>query len=156
MAEIEKVNEKKENKNPFINALILLFLLIGLFLIAWFLVPRAIVLLTQATKSSKYSLSNSYIFAAPLSVDADGETKIRVNAFLLNNEGRGVADKQVSLDIAPKAGADGSPQVSSVQPTTDKFGKAVFEVVSSTPGQFVATAVVDGMEIPQTVTLTFR
>lgn len=156
MAEKKTTEQENQQKNPLMLVIIGLFSLIALFATARFLIPQALVYLTQAAKPGKYSLSNSYVFGAPLSAPADGQTKIRVSAFLLNDEGRGVAEKQVSLNITPKEGAGGTPQVNQVQPTTDQFGKAVFEVVSSSPGQYLATAVVDGMEIPQTVTLTFR
>jgi len=147
---------KKRNKNFLVVIIILLFSTVGLFFTAKYLLPRALVYLTQAAKPSKYSLSNSYLFGAPLSAVADGQTKIRVSAFLLNDEGRGVPEKQISLDVVPKGETSGSPQVKDVQPVTDKFGKAVFEVSSTFSGQYVATGVVDGMEIPQTVTLTFK
>lgn len=148
--------DQKKEKNPFLIIVILLFLVIGLFFVARNLIPQTIIYLTQAARTTNYSLANSYVFGAPLLVDADGQTKIRVSAFLLSNEGRGVSDKQVSLNIVPKSGSQGVPEVIPVQPTTDQFGKAEFEVTSATPGQFVATAVVDGLEVPQTVTLTFR
>ena len=156
MAEEPKVIEKNQKRNPLVVIGVLLISLIALFFLARSLIPQVIVYLTQAARPTNYSLSNSYVFGAPLSAEADGQTKVRVSAFLLNDEGKGVADKQVDLQVVPKADAAGTPQVSQVQPMTDKFGKAVFEVVSSTVGQYVATAVVDGMEIPQTVTLTFR
>ncbi len=151
----EKIIQEENKRNPFLIIIILLFSLIGLFFLARDIIPQAIVYLTQAARTNQYSLSNSYVFGAPLSVDADGQTKIRVSAFLLSNEGRGIADKQINLQVVPKSGG-GAPRVEAVQPVTDNFGKAVFEVSSNVSGQYVVTAVVDGMEIPQTVTLTFR
>jgi hypothetical protein len=152
----ENKNTKVKNRNPFLIIFILLLSIISLFFIAQRLVPRVIVYLTQAARSNKYSLSNSYVFGAPLSAPADGKTRVMVNAFVLNDEGRGVEDVTVELQVVPKEGSTGTPQVNQVQPVTDNFGKAVFEVSSTSVGQYVATAVVDGMEIPQTVTLTFR
>lgn len=153
------INQNKNNdpkRNPILIAVILLLSLLGLFFAAKNLIPRVLVYLTQAARPTDYSLSNSYVFGAPLSATADGQTKIRVSAFLLNDEGRGVPDKQIDLNVVPRGNASGTPQVNQVQPKTDKFGKAVFEVSSTSSGQYVATAVVDGMEIPQTVTLTFK
>jgi hypothetical protein len=156
MAQEPKVIEKNHKRNPLVVIGVLLISVIALFFAARSLIPQVIVYLTQAARPTNYSLSNSYVFGAPLSAEADGQTKVRVSAFLLNDEGKGVADKQINLQVAPKDNATGTPQIGQVQPMTDKFGKAVFEVVSSTAGQYVATAVVDSMEIPQTVTLTFR
>jgi len=154
MAELPKQPQKK---NQVLMIFLIVFAIIGLFLLAKYAVPRVLVYLTKAAKPTKYSLSNSYVFGSPLVAAADGQTKIRINAFLLNDQGMGVADKPVSLTTKPKTGGvGGSPQIKDVQPITDKFGKAVFEVVSSYAGQFVTTALVDGLELPQTVTLTFR
>jgi len=130
-------------------------LILALFLVAKFLIPQAIVLLTKATKPSKYSLSNSYVFGAPLVAAADGKTKIRINAFLLNDQGLGVEQKTMSLTATPKTG-NGTAEIEPISPTTDKFGKSTFEVTSQTPGQYVITASVDGFDLPQTVTITFR
>lgn len=152
----KKVVENEDKRNPFLIIIILLISLIGLLFAARNLIPQVLVYLTQAARPTDYSLSNSYVFGAPLSALADGQTKIRVSAFLLSDEGRGVPDKQINLDVVPKGGTTGTPQVKQVQPMTDTYGKAVFEVTSTTSGQYVATAAVDGMTIPQTVTLTFK
>ncbi|MFH1561119.1 MAG: hypothetical protein ABID04_00880 [Patescibacteria group bacterium] len=134
----------------------ILFSLIGLFLLARYAVPQVLVYLTRAAKPTDYSLANSYVFGSPLVAPADGQTKVRVNVFLLNDQGQGVSDQNLTLAVKPKASSTGNPQVQDVQPVSDKFGKAVFEVVSTFPGQFVAQGMVDGLELPQTVTLTFR
>lgn len=152
----EKISQDENNRNSFYLIGILFLLLIGLFLAARFLIPQTLVYLTQAVRTRDYSLSNSYVFGAPLSVEADGQSKIRVSAFLLTNEGRGFPDRQIDLRVTPREQAGGTPEVQPVQPITDNFGQAIFEVSSTDPGQYVVTAVVDGMEIPQTVTLTFR
>jgi len=150
---------KKEAKEGSKGLLIffLLLSLVGLFLLAKYVVPKMIVYLTKATKSTKYSLINSYIFGSPLVVPADGQTKVRISVFLLNNQGMGVASKAISLSSSPKStGVGGNVQISEIQSMTDNFGKAVFEASSQFVGQFVVTAMVDGAAFPQTVTLTFR
>lgn len=160
--EQDQISPKRENqvlkkRNPLILIAIVFFSIIILFLLARFAVPQVLVYLTQATRSTTYSLSNSYIFGSPLVAAADGETKVRINAFLLDTQGLGVPDKQIVLLAKPKAvTAEGSVQVRDVQPMTDKFGKTVFEVVSRYQGQFIISASVDGVEFPQTVTITFR
>lgn len=153
-AEVKK--EAKKKISP-LTVLLLLFSLVGLFLFAKYVVPRMIVYLTKATKSTRYSLTNSYVFGSPLVVPADGQTKIRISAFLLTNQGLGVANKAISLSASPKSSnGQGSLQINEVQSMTDKFGKTVFEATSPVAGQFVVTAMVDGAAFPQTVTLTFR
>ena len=150
--------EEKEKKKSRLGLVLMIFLsLSGLFLVARFLIPQALVYLTQAAKPKNYSLSNSYVFGSPLLVAADGESKIRVNAFLLNDQGRGVPDKQIVLLVQPKTqGLEGNAQIKDVQPVTDEFGKSVFEVVSSYAGQFIVQAQIDGFDFPQSVTLTFK
>ena len=147
---------QKENDHSVVKLALIFLAIISLLLTAKFLLPRALVYLTQAARSSKISLANSYVFAAPLVVAADGQSKIRVNVFVLNDEGLGVADKRVDLSLRPKIPGGKNAQVRVLQPVTDKYGKAVFEVASTVPGQFVASASVGGVALPQTVTLTFR
>jgi len=135
------------------------FLLLVIFLLfANLIVPRILVYFSRAANSpGQFSLANSYLFGSPLLAAANGEDKIRVTAFLLDDKGRGVPTTQVSLSVVSKEGASGAlPQVVGVQPTTDDFGRAVFEVLSSSPGQFMVVASVGGLEFPQTATLTFR
>ncbi|MFH1601462.1 MAG: Ig-like domain-containing protein [Candidatus Shapirobacteria bacterium] len=138
-----------------IGALVLFLLL----LFANQVVPRVLLYLTQATNSpGQYSLANSYVFGSPLVAAANGEDKIRVTAFLLDDKGRGVAGSQIDLRVAPASPPTGeaSPQIEAVTPVTDEFGRAVFEIFSSSKGQFVVSAQVGGLDFPQTTTLTFR
>ncbi len=153
----DKVAPVEQKKTKLGLILVIFISIIGLFVLAKYAVPQALVYLTKAAKPKDYSLSNSYVFGAPLVVSADGQTKVRISAFLLNSQGIGVPDKLISLTVAPKtAGTEGEVQIKEVQPGTDKFGKTVFEIVSDYPGQFVVTALVDGLEFPQSVTVTFR
>jgi len=128
-----------------------------LFWLASSIIPRALVFLTKAANQpGEYSLVNSYIFGSPLLAAANGEEKIRVSVFLLDAKGKGVPDKQIILSVLPKSGSTGTPQVAEIQPMTDNFGKAVYEITSSFAGQYAVTASVNGLEFPQTVTLTFK
>ena len=132
--------------------------LVALFFLASQVVPKILIYLTKATNApGAYSLANSYVFGSPLSVKANGEEKIRVTAFLFDARGRGVPGQQIELRIKPKTpGTRGLPQIKEIQSVTDDFGQAIFEVTSTVAGQFVVSALVNGQEFPQTVTLTFR
>lgn len=153
----QKSKKPKKGKSRVVLFVFLFLSLIGLFMIAKYLIPRAMVYLTRAAKPTEVSLSNSYVFGAPLRALPDGKTKVRINVFLLNDEGKGVPDKIVELASRPKGSVvNGNVQIKNVQPATDEFGKTVFEVTSNYEGQFVVSALVGGVEIPQTVTLTFR
>lgn len=154
--EIDSKTQAKANSKGLLRAFLILVSVIGLLLLAKYVVPQALVYLTRATRSAEISLANSYVFGSPMRVAADGQSKIRVNVFLLSDQGLGVPDRQVSLAVQPKtAGVGGNAQIKTIRAITDKFGQAVFEVVSSFAGQFLVTASVEGIELPQKITLTF-
>jgi|DewCreStandDraft_4_1066084.scaffolds.fasta_scaffold01229_45 hypothetical protein len=96
------------------------------------------------------SLENSYVFASPLSAASDGVSIIRVTVFLLNNQGLGVAGKNVNLKIT------GNLNVASIQPTSDNMGRAIFDLTSNTPGSYTVSAEIEGALLPQTVSISFR
>ena len=148
--------EKKKNK--LVVLVVGLLLIILLLFLANAVVPRVLMYFTRATNSpGQFSLANSYVFGSPLLAQANGGDKIRVTAFLLDDKGRGVPNTVVDLNVVAKdAGSGVLPQISAVQPSTDDFGRAVFEVFTSAPGQFTVVASVGGLEFPQTATLTFR
>ena len=127
-----------------------------IFLATW-VVPRVLVLLTQAAPSKEYSIANSYLFGSPLLAAPNGEDKIRINAFLLDDNGRGVPNRRVEVTVQSKTGGGGgNAQLAEVQATTDSLGKSVWELVSTVAGQFIVTATVDGVAFPQQVTVVFR
>jgi len=98
---------------------------------------------------AEYSLENSYVFASPLTAKADGAQKIKINIFLLDGEGKGVAGKSVSVSANPEM------IINSVQATTDDKGQAVFEVSTTTAGRYTVTATTDSQPL-QPLTLTFN
>jgi len=155
---MEEGGEKVDQGQKGLVKSVLTVLLIGALVIflAIFAVPRVLVLLTKAAPPKRFSLSNSYVFGAPLLVRGDGEEKVRVNAFLLNEDGRGVPNQVVYLRAEDRGGRVGAVEVGEIQPMTDEFGKAVFELSSGSEGQFVVTASVGGADWPQTVTVTFK
>ena len=149
-------NQIKKGSGQLLKLFLVLISVIGLFLLAKYAVPQALVYLTKAARSKEISLINSYVFGSPMKVAADGQRKIRVSVFLLNDQGLGVADKKVDLVVEPKtAGLGGNAQIRTIRSVTDKFGQAIFEVMSSFAGQFLVTASVEGVELPQKITLTF-
>ncbi len=128
---------------------LLLVFLITLLLLAFLLTQARTIFLGRAS-GSEYSLNNSYVFASPLSAKAVAE-KIRVTVFLLDDKGRGVADKKISL-LSNPAGVN----FAEIQGQTDKMGQAVYDLTSPTAGQFVISAQVEGKVFPQTVSIKFQ
>ena len=135
----------KSTKYLFIIGFLTLSLFASLYLVA-----RTTIFQKRATSSnSSYVLENSYLFASPLQAKADGLEQIRLTVFLLDGRGLGVASQTVSLSL-PK-----NISVTNQQEITDSTGKAVFDIVSSFPQTFYATASVAGAKLPQKVRVVF-
>lgn len=100
--------------------------------------------------SSLLSLENSYLFASPITGEANGTSIIRVTAFLLNSQGLGISDQKVELKTSS------TTTVSRVQQVTDTFGRAIFDLTSNTPGSYTISAAVGDLSLPQTVSISFR
>ena len=97
-----------------------------------------------------FSRENSYLFASPITASADGVSLIRVTAFILNSQGLGVAGEKVDLRIS------GPVNLSQVQPLTDTFGRATFDMTAKTPGTYTIHAEVGGVAVPQAVSVSFQ
>ena len=110
----------------------------------------------KAVNSGIFNPANSYIFASPLAVRAGGE-KIRVTVFALDSQGKGMAKKTVKVDCQDSASCQSAGVAfSAVQGQTDTLGRAIYDLVSQSPGKFVLQASVEGAAIPQTVMVIFR
>ncbi len=96
-----------------------------------------------------FSIDNSYLFVTPLRAKANGIEKIRINVFILNNQGLGVMGKEVFLGVNPQL------KTEIIQGVTDNYGKAVFDVSSATPGEYYLEVKVDGKILPQKAHLSF-
>jgi len=111
-------------------------------------VPKALVVLTRATASEKVVVNNSYMLGQKILAKADGKDKCIINVFLLDKNGRGVEGKAAQLS--------GMDNISAISPVTDQTGKMTFEMTSNEANQFKIRATSGGVELPQTVTVTFR
>lgn len=97
------------------------------------------------------SAENSYLFASPVSAPADGSSIIRVTAIILSDTGLGVAGQKVNLSSSSQ-----NLKITQTQEVTDTFGRAIFDVTSSSPGDYTMSALVSGVLLPQTVSVVFR
>lgn len=111
-------------------------------------IPKALVSLTRASSSGTVSVSNSYLLGQKILAKADGKDKCLVVVFLLDKNGRGVAGKSVELE-----GMDNITKLNSV---SDEKGQVTFDMTSTIEGQFKLRANYSGVDLPQTVTVTFR
>jgi len=89
------------------------------------------------------------VFTNPLKAQADGKEKIRVTVFILNSQGLGVLGKSVSI------GLDSHLTLDAVQSATDQSGKALFDISTTTPGEYYLEVGVDEFKLPQKTRLTF-
>lgn len=129
---------------------LILFLLILLVFTFYFGLYEARFYIGRASVSQRsFSVDNSYLFVTPLRAKANGMEKIRINVFILNNQGLGVMGKEVFLGIDQKI------NIEVVQGVTDNYGKAVFDVSSTTPGEYYLEVKVDGKILPQKAHLSF-
>lgn len=138
---------KKQTKLLFIVVGVLMAIALVLFL-SINVIPKALVSLTRASGSGSVSVSNSYLLGQKILAKADGEDECLVVVFLLDKNGRGVAGKSVELE-----GMDNITKLNSV---SDEKGQITFGMTSTTEGQFKLTANYSGVDLPQTVTVTFR
>ena len=133
------------NKKIVIKGIVVL-VLIGLFVyVASFLTPKILLGFYNLTGSQKMSPSNSFIIGERVTARADGEDKCIVNVFVIDGKGKGISGKPVQLK-----------GLGSLTETTDKSGKAVFELKSKIAKQFELSASVNGLSVAKTVKVTFN
>ncbi len=95
-------------------------------------------------------IENCYLFASPLQTKADSKEKIRLTAFILDSQGKGVAGEAVFLNQNEKL------EINSVQAVTDDLGRAIFDLSTSSIGEYVIEAKVGNKTLPQKVKVNFR
>ena len=119
-----------------------------MYVLASKVIPNVLVSVSRAGVGTRVSFADSYVIGERLLARADGEDKCKVNVFLMDEQGRSVPGRRVML-----AGMGG---IVEPQGMSNKNGQVVYEMVSDKEGQFGLKATVEGVEIPQTVTVTFR
>lgn len=105
---------------------------------------------SQGGYSDLFSVENSYLFISPLEAKADKKERIRITVFLLNSEGLGVSSQKVSLR------APSELVVEDIQPQTDNYGRAIFDVMSETAGEYFVEALVNNLNVGEGVKVKFQ
>jgi len=98
---------------------------------------------------ASFSVENSYLFVSPLQASANGQEKIRVTIFVLNDQGLGVLGKKVVPVSDPKL------NIETVLGLTDGYGKAYFDVSSNRPGEYYLDVKVEEKLLNQKAHLVF-
>ncbi len=96
------------------------------------------------------SRENSYLFASPVVAQADGISYIRITVYLLNNQGFGIGGQKILLNLLKPL------TIGQTQPVTDVFGRAIFDLTSTNPGDYTISAEALGVSLPQTVSVSFQ
>jgi len=136
-----------ENKKKIIGLGILFtILVIGIIYLATSVMPKALITLTKASGSSKVVINKSFLIGEKVLAKADGVEECMVSVFALDNDGQGVAKKQVIL-----LGTDNE-----LSGMTDVNGKVSFKLTSNEAKQMDLTATIGGSTLSKTLTVTFR
>ncbi len=126
------------------------FLLILIFFIGFFGLYEVKFLIGRASiKTTVFSVDNSYIFITPLKARANGQEKIRLTVFVLDDRGLGVAGKKVYLE------SNQALFIDYIQTVTDNLGKAYFDIRSSEKGEYYLKVKIDDIELKQPAHLSF-
>jgi len=152
--ELRELGEIKRSRRGIILAIVILLILL-------FSLGATVVFIRQrttffgrafipSTSSGGVALENSYLFASPLSAQANSKEKIRITIFLLDSQGRGVYGKPVFL------GQDERLETTAIQAVTDELGRAIFDVTAKVPAEYFIEARVDNQVLPQRVRVSFR
>ncbi len=136
------------NKRVLLIAAISIVGLVITYVLATQVVPKTLVTFTKAAPSSKISLTESLVLGEKILARADGSDSCKVNIYVLDDTGKGVAGKKVTLE-----GVEG---ISPKEVVSNNDGKAVFNVVSGTEGQYLLVAKVEGIELAKAIKVTFR
>lgn len=96
------------------------------------------------------SRENSYLFASPVTASADGTSVVRITVYILNSQGLGITGQKIVLTASKPL------TIGQTQPLTDTFGRAIFDLTSSTPGDYTVSAEAASVSLPQTVSILFQ
>lgn len=105
---------------------------------------------SQENSHETVDLNASLIFASPVQVRANGKEKIRLSVYLLSASGLPVKNEVIRIQSQPKLSFSASSLPS------DSEGKAVFDMLSSTPGTYQITVSTPNGLLKQTVTIEFK
>jgi hypothetical protein len=103
-----------------------------------------------SVSQASFSIDNSYIFSTPSQASANGQEKIRLTVFILNNQGLGVLGKNIFVEANP------SLNIEAIQGLTDSYGKAYFDISASKAGEYFLEIKVDGIALKQKAHLVFN
>ena len=99
---------------------------------------------------ASFSIDNSYVFSTPSQARANGQEKIRLTVFILNNQGLGVMGKKIFI------GTDPALNIETIQGLTDSYGKAYFDISSTKPADYFLEIKADDTALNQKAHIVFN
>lgn len=103
-----------------------------------------------SVSQASFSIDNSYIFSTPSQARANGQEKIRLTVFILNNQGLGVLGKKIFI------GTDPSLNIEAIQGLTDNYGKAYYDISAIKAGEYFLEIRVDDTALKSKARLVFN
>lgn len=152
----QKVFTPQKKKRSLLLFGLLAFFLIGVVYVVATLSAGRTTFFGKAASSGVFNAGNSYVFVSPVVARVGGD-KIRVTIFALDGQGRGVANRNVTVNCKDvNLCQTAQIAIVAVQANTDSLGQALYDVSSPTAGKYELQAAVDGVAVPQTVTIVFQ
>lgn len=136
-------------KKTIIFIIVLLLIIVG-FISAFGLYEVKFFSSRAGVSQASFSVDNSYVFSTPLQARANGQEKIRLTVFILNNQGLGVLGKKIFISPDP------SLNIETIQGLTDNYGKAYFDISSSKPAIYFLEIKADDVALNQKARLVFN
>jgi len=136
-------------KKSLIFIIILLLVMIGFIGIFGFYEIKFFTGRASVSQAS-FSIDNSYIFSTPSQARANGQEKIRLTVFILNNQGLGVMGKKIFI------GSDQALNIEAIQGLTDSYGKAYFDISATKPAEYFLEIKADDTVLKQKAHLVFN
>ena len=99
---------------------------------------------------ASFSIDNSYVFSTPSQARANGQEKIRLTVFILNNQGLGVMGKKIFI------GTDPALNIETIQGLTDSYGKAYFDISAAKAGEYFLEIKADDTALNQKAHIVFN
>ena len=103
-----------------------------------------------SVSQASFSIDNSYIFSTPSGARANGQEKIRLTIFILNNQGLGVMGKKIFI------GTDPTLNIEAIHGLTDGYGKAYFDISASKAGEYFIEIKADDTALKTKAHLVFN
>lgn len=138
----------KINRKQLITGFLVIVGMILVFVLAYQVVPKVMVMWSKAAPATKVSTTDSYILGEKILARANGEDTVKVNVFLMDKDGKPVTGESAELT--------GVDDIKYINQLSDMTGKVSFEIKSAVSKQYKIKALYKGNQIGKELVITFR